>query len=64
MTAVLDLFTPEMLALKRRNECRESGHAIEAVVGLGDLAPQMVACGNCGTSWRIHPDDEGKAFDA
>lgn len=54
--------TPEQRAAVRRDECRSHGHSFDEIVKMSSLAPQGVRCSNCGSSWRIHPDDVDKDF--
>lgn len=46
----------------RRDECRAHGHTFDAVLVTGSLAPARFVCGRCGSSWRIHPEDQGQNF--
>lgn len=56
--------TSEQRAAVRRDECRLHGHSFTEVVALGCLAPQRVRCDNCGSVWRIHPEDVRADFGA
>lgn len=54
--------THEQYLASRRDECRTSGHSFAEIVVIGSMAPSRVMCSCCGASWRVHPDDVGRAF--
>lgn len=54
--------TDDMRLAVKREECTAHGHSYTHVQVMHTLAPQHVVCSNCGSSWRIHPDDLRKNF--
>lgn len=54
--------TPDQRAAVARDGCRTHGHSFGETLTLGSLAPQSVICSDCGSLWRIHPDDVGRNF--
>lgn len=56
------IITPAMRDAVRREECLAHGHSFSEVVQFGCLAPQLVMCNHCGSTWRIHPEDTEKHF--
>ena len=41
-----------------RERCNRIGHDLSVVIErLGTLAPQLVECSRCWSTWRIHPED-------
>lgn len=47
-----------------RDQCRMSGHRISSVSAAESLAPMLVVCTRCDSTWRIHPNDQGQDFGA
>lgn len=41
-----------------RDECREHGHYYDVIASI--VGPQTLICTNCGTRWRLHPDDANR----
>ena len=54
--------TPDQRAAFQRDECRTNGHTFAEETTFGSIVPVAIICTNCGSRWRIHPDDVGRDF--
>lgn len=51
--------TPEIRQAVAEDECRRTGHDVDAVVTMGNGDPVELLCASCGRSWPVGPGTGG-----
>jgi hypothetical protein len=51
--------TPEIRQAVAEDECRRTGHAVDAVLTMASTDPVAVRCSTCGRTWSVGPGPGG-----